>query len=140
MKILYKTETGISIIHPTGDIPINEVLEKFIPGEYKSTARIVEDSMIPSDRTFRDAWEFNGSAILENVDKAKEIHKKRLRLYREPLLQNLDVMYIRAHESGLDTTEILTEKQRLRDITKHVDKCITIDEIKLITTDYLKLY
>ena len=59
--------------------------------------------------------------ITINLDKAKEITKKYLRVEREPLLQAQDVLFQRAIESGADTTSIVAEKQRLRDITLLVD-------------------
>jgi hypothetical protein len=71
--------------------------------------------------------------ITINIDKAKEITKARLRAEREALLQAQDVAFQRALESGDDTSEIVAEKQRLRDITKSVDKLKTLDELKAIS-------
>ena len=70
--------------------------------------------------------------ITINFDKAKEITKKRLRIDREPLLTAQDVLYMRAIEANADTTSIVAEKQRLRDITKLADQATTIDELKTI--------
>ena len=70
--------------------------------------------------------------ITINIDKAKEITKSRLRIEREPLLVAQDVAFQRALESGADTTAIVTEKQRLRDITKLADEAITIEELKAL--------
>jgi hypothetical protein len=39
---------------------------------------------------------------------------------------------MQAQESGSDTKAIVTEKQRLRDITTQVDSCKTTDELKAI--------
>lgn len=58
-------------------------------------------------------------AIGINVDKAKEIHKDKIRQVRNPLLEKKDVEYMRAQEVG-DTAkvaEIVAEKQALRDVT-----------------------
>jgi len=52
-----------------------------------------------------------------NVDKAKEIWKDKLRSARKPILEKLDVEYIRSLEQGLDVSEIVSKKQELRDIT-----------------------
>lgn len=68
--------------------------------------------------------------IVINIDKAKEITKDRLRAERQPLLQAQDVAFQRALESGADTSAIVTEKQRLRDITKLADEATTLDELK----------
>jgi hypothetical protein len=71
--------------------------------------------------------------ITINLNKAKEITKQRLREEREPLLAAQDVAFQRALESGADTTSIVIEKQRLRDVTNLVDTATTLDELKGIT-------
>jgi hypothetical protein len=68
--------------------------------------------------------------ITINLDKAKAITKDRLRAERTPLLQAQDVAFQRAIETGADTSMIVAEKQRLRDITKLVDTATTIEELK----------
>lgn len=68
--------------------------------------------------------------ITVNIDKAKDIVKTRLRAERKPLLEAQDVLFQRALESGADTTAIVAEKQRLRDITNQVDSMTTVDELK----------
>ena len=70
------------------------------------------------------------SMITINFEKAKEITKARLRTEREALLAAQDVAFQRALESGADTTAIVAEKQRLRDITNDVDALTTLDELK----------
>jgi len=71
--------------------------------------------------------------IVINVDKAKAITKDRLRAERTPLLQAQDVAFQRAMEEGADTSAIVAEKQRLRDITQVVDTATTLEELKGIT-------
>ena len=70
-----------------------------------------------------------------NVDitKAKVITKDRLRVERKPLLEAQDVAFQRALESGSETTAIVTEKQRLRDITNAVDAMTTTDQLKAVS-------
>jgi hypothetical protein len=68
--------------------------------------------------------------ITINLDKAKAITKDRLRMERAPLLVAQDVLYMRATEQNQDTTAIVAEKQRLRDITKLADEATTLDELK----------
>ena len=68
--------------------------------------------------------------IVINLDKAKDITKERLRQERAPLLQKQDVAFQRALEEGVDTTAIVAEKQRLRDITNLADQAATLDELK----------
>ena len=71
--------------------------------------------------------------ITINFDKAKAITKDRLRAERTPLLQAQDVAFQRALEEGADTSAIVAEKQRLRDITGLADSATTLDELKSIT-------
>jgi hypothetical protein len=70
--------------------------------------------------------------ITINFDKAKAITKDRLRAERKPLLEAQDVEFQRALESGTDTSAIVAEKQRLRDITKLADEATTLDELKTL--------
>ena len=65
-----------------------------------------------------------------NMTKAKAITKDRLRADRTSLLKEQDIAYMRAQEAGSDTSAIVTEKQRLRDITNQVDSMTTLDELK----------
>lgn len=71
--------------------------------------------------------------ITIDLDKAKAITKDRLRAERAPLLNAQDVAFQRALESGGDTTAIVAEKQRLRDITNLVDTCTTVDQLKSLS-------
>jgi len=70
--------------------------------------------------------------ITINIAKAEDITKDRLRAEREPLLAAQDVAFQRALESNADTAAIVAEKQRLRDITKVVDTCSTVEELKAL--------
>ena len=66
-----------------------------------------------------------------NQDKAIEITKEKIRAIREPMFTKLDVEFQIALEKGLDTTKIVAEKQRLRDLTDSANGK-TPDELLLI--------
>jgi uncharacterized protein YdaT len=68
--------------------------------------------------------------ITININKAKVITKDRLRAERKPLLEAQDVAFQRALESNADTTAIVAEKQRLRDITNQVNSMTTVEQLK----------
>jgi hypothetical protein len=56
MKIIYpNSEGGLSIITPTGELSIDDVCQKDVPAG--TPYLVVEDDVVPSDRTFRNAWE-----------------------------------------------------------------------------------
>ena len=68
--------------------------------------------------------------ITIDINKAKVITKDRLREERKPLLEAQDILFNRALETSEDTSAIVKEKNRLRDITKQVDGMKTINELK----------
>jgi len=56
MKIFYPNpEGGVSIIIPSGELPIEEVAQKDVPAG--TPYLVVEDDVVPSDRSFRNTWE-----------------------------------------------------------------------------------
>jgi len=68
--------------------------------------------------------------ITINFNKAKELTKERLRQERKPLLEQQDVLFQRSLENNADTSSIVAEKQRLRDITNLVDDATTLEQLK----------
>lgn len=71
--------------------------------------------------------------IVINNEKAIEIAKEKIRAIREPKFKQLDLEFQRALETGSDTTLIVQEKQKLRDLTdlandKTVEELLSILE------------
>ena len=127
--IFSNTNGGVSVCVPTGELPIEAVLAKDCP----AGAIIVDDATLPqADNDFFDAWELANSSVSVNLDKAKAMTKTRLRAEREPLLQAQDVLFQRALESNSDTSAIVAEKQRLRDVTNLVDAETTLEGLRAI--------
>ena len=123
-KIIYTQENGvIAVVHPTDlslkEMTIEQIAQKVVPVGV-STYSIVEDSVIPTDRTFRNSWVgvgigTTGGIISEDMTKAKELHKTKIREARVDKLAALDIEYQRATETSADTSAIVTKKQALRD-------------------------
>ena len=65
-----------------------------------------------------------------NIDKAKNIWKDKIRVARKPKLEELDVEFVRAQETGADTSAIVAKKKELRDITNGLDTVDKCNEIK----------
>jgi hypothetical protein len=121
---------GVSVCMPTGELDINAVKAKDTP----SHSIIVDTADLPeADNDFFNAWELADGVVTVNLDKAKEITKTRLRAEREPLLAAQDVLYMRAIESNADTSTIVAEKQRLRDVTGLVDGCTATTQLRQLT-------
>ena len=126
--IIYSQNNGqVAVCYPTGELPIEEVQAKDTP----VGSLIVDNDSLPNEHNdFFNAWELNGTTVTVNLTKAKAITKDRLRAERTPLLQAQDVAFQRALESGADTTAIVAEKQRLRDITQLADQATTLEQLK----------
>lgn len=93
----------------------------------------VADYTYQAERTFREAWEnAEGSIISVNMPKARDIWRDKIREERAKVFLQLDADFMRALETGADTSAIVTEKQRLRDCPAHpdLDAASTPDEIK----------
>ena len=68
MRIIYKTVEGtVSIISPSPKWKgtMEELAQKDVPSGLKY--KIVENSVIPSDRTFRNAWEVEEADLTDGV-------------------------------------------------------------------------
>jgi hypothetical protein len=122
-RIIYTNSDGtVAILQPilteinpnTGNpFTIEEIAAKDVPSG--TSYEIVDDSQIPIDRSFRDAWKQNGKTIETDMTKAKEIHKTNIRNARTPKLAELDIEFQKALETSVSTADIVSKKQALRD-------------------------
>lgn len=69
-KIIYQTDEGeIAIITPTPEAlsvyTVEQIADKDVP--HGKPYKIVEASEIPTDRTFRAAWEIDASLLTDGV-------------------------------------------------------------------------
>lgn len=126
---------GVSVCAPTGEISIEEVKNNNTPEE----SIIVDSDTLPHEfDDFFDAWELFDGVVSINLAKAREITKIRLRALRAPLLAAQDIAFQRALEDGLDTTAIVAEKRRLRDITKLADHANSLNELRAIVDNWIR--
>jgi len=68
MKIIYKTpENTVSVILPSSEWggTMEELAQRDVPTGLKY--KIVEDSDIPNDRLFRNAWEVDEAELTDGV-------------------------------------------------------------------------
>ena len=89
---------------------------------------------VPANRDFRGAWSLSGTVISEDLDKAKEIFKDKIREVRAPLLEAEDVVYMKAMEAddASAKTASVTKKNALRDApaASAIGSASTIAELK----------
>jgi hypothetical protein len=95
----------------------------------------ITEYTLPAERTFRDAWDTpSGDVIAINMDKAKDVWRNKIRDSRTPEFEKLDQDFMRALETGASTTQIVADKQTLRDAPAHsdIDAATTPDELKAV--------
>lgn len=133
--IAYKNSSDFLILcFPTGETPLADVLAKDVPPDVSPL--VFDYDQLPwADQDFVDAWDLNGNSIVINFAKAKEVRKTFLRGERFFSFEKLDVAFQRALETNADTTAIVQEKQRLRDITNLCDVQTTLDGLRALNAD-----
>jgi hypothetical protein len=129
--IFQNAEGGVSVIIPTGELPIEEVAAKDVPEGVPY--EIVEDDAIPSDRFFRGAWVANGAAVDVDLDKAKDIGHDIRRTKREAEFAPFDAIIMK-QIPGNSAVEAEASRQEIRDkyaaIQTEIDAAEDPDQIK----------
>ena len=129
--IFTDSDSNLAICVPSGALPIEEVQTKDIPAGVQSYI-VSMDALPQADFDFRNAWEQVNGNVTVNINKAREITKARLRISRQPLLEAQDVAFQRALESHANTSAIVAEKQRLRDITLLANNAQSLEDLRQI--------
>jgi len=131
--IVYKNnDDRLSVINPCykddmtnqeKDEYVKFIKNKDVPKQEDGSATaswLIDVNDLPDIRKLRNAWNINESGqIYFDRDKAIEIKKQQFRNLRKPLLEKLDVDFMKSLENGNTslTDEIISKKQILRDIT-----------------------
>ena len=131
--IIYKNDDGgMSVIYPVyqpewGKIEQDEFLlfvqNKDVPKMIDSSTRkswLIEIEETLKLRYLRNAWKVDDNGqIFFDRSKGEELKKEQFRNLRKPLLEKLDIQFMRALEVGdISTIQIVTQKKsELRDIT-----------------------
>ena len=110
----------------TGEALLRRIIERSVPrGPDGAQAAywVVEEALLPTDRTFRDAWRCAAGTVDVDLPKARGIHMDAIRRARDEALSRLDAPYLEAVEKG-DAgrrEEVARRKQALRDIPQTFD-------------------
>ena len=133
--IIHTNENGgVCVTIPTPEFLETNTIENVKAKDTPDHSIIVNQEDLPNeDNDFFNSWELNNGVVTVNLSKAKEQTKERLRHERVSLLAAQDVLFQRALEASADTTAIVAEKQRLRDVTLLVDVCTTTSQLRAIT-------
>jgi hypothetical protein len=115
--VWYKDENNtIQRYKPNPDLTPEKAIELIVPED-------CEFCIIPDEEyvmKFASAYEIIEKTAVINIQKSQDILIEKFRAERTPILQKLDLEYMRADESGNleHKKEIAEKKQVLRDITK----------------------
>lgn len=123
MKTIIKcTDGSVAIMTLVEGADLDAAISKWQqvhPNKYLSH-REMPDDVIPTDRTFRDAWaDITPELTIDiDMDKARNIHLSRIREQRNAELSKLDIEATKAQDFGnADAlTQIRVRKQELRDL------------------------
>ncbi len=130
-KIIYQnSDGGVSIVCPTGEVPIEELPAKLGLTDYE----IVADDAIPADSTFRNAWRKDGASIVENLAAAKEIaHATRRAKREEEFKPHDDVIAKQIPSADADAAEAsrATIRTKYATMQASIDAASTTAEIKV---------
>lgn len=158
-RLIYTQPNGsVAVVIPAPDARA-EVVIPAVPGESSEIRRIetdeefleriaarsipagvaytvVDAEQVPADRTYRDAWQAAGAGLVVDMDRARSIHRDRMRVKRKPMLEALDVDYVRADERGdpAAKAQVVARKQALRDAPAdpRIDAAQTPEELKAV--------
>lgn len=136
-----RSDGGVTILVPTKEASPELLLRDALAVDGYVSHREIDDSLIPEDRTFRNAWtdDFPTESIDVDITKAQEIKKDIMREIRAPLLQALDIDYMKALEANdaESMSSIAAKKQELRDVTK-IELPTNVEELKIFLPNCLK--
>lgn len=141
--ILKKTDNSICVMCLRPDANLEEELAKLTEDGSVSFVEAVQidKARIPKDSAYREAWEFNGSDVVYNLEKAKEAHRNKLRSARIEAFEKLDIEISKALAQGdqAKVSEIEAKRQKLRDAptSSRVASVDTLDKLKALTLDEL---
>ena len=126
-KIIYtRSDGGISVVTPVintlGESPgftEQDALERALAKIPLAAINIqvIDPFVVPSDRTFRNAWKQVGATIEQDMPKARTIAQDRIREARTPRFAHWDALWSKAQEDNdaAAMAMIKANRQKLRD-------------------------
>lgn len=132
---MYSTsDGGIAIIVPSpealGHMTIEEIAVKDAPTGV--AIEIVDASLIPVDRTFRNAWEKPATEIVHNIVKCKEIAHDKRRRARDAEMAPLDIEATIPSKAAQAEAKRQVIRDKYATIQSSIDAATTVEQLKLI--------
>jgi len=138
-KILFtNTDGSLSVVHPVCNT-IGETLTTDAEIEQRAWDKLpvdainpvfVDESVIPTDRTFRNAWEHGGDSVIQNITKAKNIAHDVRRTARTAEFAPLDIKATIPSEATAAEAARQIVRDKYAAMQTVIDSASTVDEIK----------
>ena len=138
-KIIFtNTDGGLSVVQPVCNT-VGETLTTNAEIEQRAWDKLpvdainpvfVDESSIPTDRTFRNAWEHGGNSVIQNITKAKIIAHDKRRQARSAEFAPLDI------KATIPSEAVAAEAARAGIRAKYaimqtaIDAATTVDQLK----------
>ena len=140
-KILFTNIDGsLSVAHPVCNT-IGETLTTDAEIEQRAWDKLpvdainpvfVDESVIPTDRTFRNAWEHGGNLVTQNITKAKNIAHDKRREARSAEFAPLDIKATIPSEATAAEAAREVIRAKYAVMQTAIDADSTIDQIKAV--------
>lgn len=130
-RIIYQNEAnGVSILIPAAEcgMTIEQIAEKDVPQGIPY--EIVDVSVLPADRTFRDAWVKEGAQINHNLAKCKAIAHEMRRSARANEFAPLDIKATIPVEAEAAETIRKQVRNKYAAMQLRIDNASTVEDIK----------
>jgi len=130
-RIIYTNSDGeltVIIPSPNWQGTTLELAYKDVPKG--ASFEIVDAESLPTDRTFRNAWEKDGSVVKTDMPKAKEIAHTKRRLARDEHMAPLDIKSTIPKESVKAESDRAALRVTYDEIQRKINKSTTEAELK----------
>jgi hypothetical protein len=118
--ILKRHDGGLELSYPTNDDYIENIVQDYEDRNLFTEIKVIHRSDLdPNIYEFQEAFNFTNGNFEFVPERMKKIWYDKFRAARKPILEKLDVEYIKALEAGdiQKQQDIAAKKQQLRDIT-----------------------
>jgi len=137
-KIIFtNTDGSLSVVHPVRNTT-GETLNTDAEIEQRAWDKLpldainpvfVDESEIPTDRTFRNAWEHGGNSVIQNITKAKNIAHDKRRQARSAEFAPLDIKATIPSEATAAETARALIRTKYAEIQAEIDAATTINAL-----------
>jgi hypothetical protein len=136
----WSVKGGDAWVRPPTDVNIAAEIAKALPtveGRPQPVGfKLVDRSVFPADRTYRNAWKLEGAKVVHDMPRARERHRELLRHESGNALMALEREWVPAShdKDNVALKRIGDEHKRLREFPNdpRIEAATTIDELRAI--------